>query len=202
MSAHPKHLSADERRAATVEAVVDLAANQNPGDITTAAIALRMGVTQGALFRHFPSKDAVMQAVMVWVGDRVLGRVDKAVAGAASPMAALEAAFSAHVDFASKHPGAPRMLFGELQHPEDTPAKLVVQTLLRQYSKRLRILLEAGKAQGELEATLDVEAAVIAYIGMFQGLVMRTLLAGDAAHMRRDAARVFAIYRRGIASKP
>lgn len=202
MGAHPKHLTADERRAATVNAVVELAANQNPGDITTAAIAQRMGVTQGALFRHFPSKDAVMRAVMVWVGDRVLGRVDKAAAGAASPMAALEAAFRAHVDFASKHPGVPRMLFGELQHPEDTPAKLVVQTLLRQYSKRLRTLLEAGKAQGELDAALDVEAAVIAYIGMFQGLVMRTLLAGDTAHMHRDASRVFAIYRRGIAGKP
>ena len=30
MSGHPKHLPADERRAATVEAVVDLAAEQNP----------------------------------------------------------------------------------------------------------------------------------------------------------------------------
>lgn len=202
MSTYPKHLTADARRAATVKAVVDLAASQNPGDITTAAIAQRMGVTQGALFRHFPSKNAVMQAVMVWVGDHVLGRIDKAAAGAQSPIAAIEAMFGAHVDFASKHPGVPRMLFGELQHPGDTPAKLVVQTLLRQYSKRLKALLEAGQAQGELAATLDVEAAVIAYIGMFQGLVMRTLLAGDATRMRRDAARVFAIYRRGIESKP
>lgn len=198
MSTPPKHLTADARRAATVKAVVDLAARQNPGDITTAAIAQRMGVTQGALFRHFPSKNAVMQAVMVWVGDRVLGRIDKAAADAESPIAALEAMFDAHVDFVSRHPGVPRMLFGELQHPGDTPAKRVVQTLLHQYSKRLKALLEAGKAQGELDPTLDVDAAVIAYIGMFQGLVMRTLLAGDATRMRRDAVRVFAIYRRGI----
>ncbi|HET7612012.1 MAG TPA: TetR/AcrR family transcriptional regulator [Rhodanobacteraceae bacterium] len=202
MNARPRHLTAEARRTATVEAVVELAARQNPSDITTAAIAGRMGVTQGALFRHFPSKDAIMQAVMVWMGDRVFARIDKAAAAAASPVAALEAMFMAHVDFISKHPGVPRMLFGELQHSRDTPAKHVAQTLLRQYGKRLGTALEAGIAQGELDAGLDVEAAVIAYIGMFQGLVMRTLMAGDATQMRCDAPRVFAIYRRGIAGKP
>lgn len=60
----PSPCSADERRAATVEAVVQLAATQNPSDITTSAIASHMHLTQGALFRHFPSKDAILQAVM------------------------------------------------------------------------------------------------------------------------------------------
>ncbi|MDE2380483.1 TetR family transcriptional regulator, partial [Bradyrhizobium sp.] len=57
-----KYLSAEERRRLTVETVVSLAAAQNPSEITTAAIAARMHVTQGALFRHFPSKDAIWQA--------------------------------------------------------------------------------------------------------------------------------------------
>jgi hypothetical protein len=45
MNEHPKHLPADER-AATVEAVINLAAEQNPSDITTTAIAQRMGLTR------------------------------------------------------------------------------------------------------------------------------------------------------------
>ena len=36
MQTNPKHLPADERRAVTVEAVVELAAEQNPSEITTA----------------------------------------------------------------------------------------------------------------------------------------------------------------------
>ena len=55
----PKNLPADQRRAVTVEAVIELTAEQNPGDITTTAITQRMNLTQGALFRHFPSKDAI-----------------------------------------------------------------------------------------------------------------------------------------------
>ena len=195
-----KNLPADERRAATVEAVVALAAEQNPNDITTTAIAQRMGLTQGALFRHFPSKEAILQAVMRWVMERLLARVDKAAEGAASPAAALEAVFMTHIDFVSEHPGVPRMLFGELQRPGETLPKRMVQTLIHHYGERLRRLLEAGKAQGELDAGLDVDAAAVLFIGTIQGLVMQSLLVGDVAGIRRDAPGVFAIYRRGIES--
>ena len=198
MSSHSKHLPAEERRAATVEAVVELAAEQNPSDITTTAIAQRMGLTQGALFRHFPTKDAILESVMDWVAERLLARVDKAAASAASPMAALEAVFMAHIDFVAEHPGVPRMLFGELQRPGDTLPKKMVQTLIRHYGERLQHLLETGKTQGELHAQLDIEAASVSFIGSIQGLVMQSLLAGDVTRMRRDAVGVFAIYLRGI----
>jgi AcrR family transcriptional regulator len=198
MSGRPKHLPANERRAATVEAVVDLAAEQNPSDITTTAIAQKMGLTQGALFRHFPSKDAILEAVMSWVTDRLLARVDKAAEGAVSPKAALEAVFMTHIDFVSDHPGVPRMLFGKLQRPGETLPKRMAQTLIRHYGERLRGLLEAGKARGELCSDLDPDAATTLFIGTIQGLVMQSMLAGDVARVRRDAPGVFAIYLRGI----
>ena len=201
MSEHPKHLPADERRAATVEAVINLAAEQNPSNITTTAIAQRMGLTQGALFRHFPTKDAILEAVMTWVAERLLSRVDRAAQNVTSPLAALEAVFMAHIDFVSEHPGVPRMLFGELQRPGETLPKRMVQTLIQRYGERLRHLLERGKAIGELDANLDIEAASVSFIGSIQGLVMQSLIAGDAARIRRDASGVFAIYRRGIGSE-
>ena len=202
MNEPAQYLPADERRSATVEAVVDLAAQQNPSDITTTAIAQHMGLTQGALFRHFPSKDAILQAVMTWVAERLLLRLDKAAGQAASPTAALQAVFMAHIGFVSERPGVPRLIFGELQRPGQTVAKQMVQTLIQQYGERLRRLLEAGKAQGELDAALDVPAAAVLFIGTVQGLVMQSLLAGDVARMRQDAPGVFAIYLRGIRRQP
>ena len=193
-----KHLPADERRAVTVEAVIELAAEQNPNGITTAAIAERMGLTQGALFRHFPNKDAILQAVMTWVAERLLSRVDQASQGIASPIAALEAIFMTHVDFVAQHPGVPRMIFGELQRAGETAPKRMVQTLIRQYGERLYRLIEVGKEQGELDKELDTQAAASLFIGTIQGLVMQSLLAGVVDNIRRDAPRVFAIYRRGI----
>lgn len=199
MTGHAKHLPANERRETTVEAVVDLAATQNPSEITTAAIAQHMSVTQGALFRHFPTKDAIWHAVMEWAAERLLARVDAAVKGIASPVDALQAMFLSHVAFVAQHPGVPRMMFGELQRPQ-SPARRMVQTVLKQYAQRLHRLLDLAKAAREVPASLDTEAAAMLFIGTIQGLVMQSLLSGDMAAVRRDAPRVFAIYRRGIGS--
>ena len=200
MNTHVKHLPADERRAVTIEAVVDLAGLQNPSEITTAAIAKHMNLTQGALFRHFPTKDAIWQAVMEWVAERLLARIDGAAQGFDSPLAAMQAMFMSHVEFVAEHPGAPRMMFGELQRAEQTAPKRIVQSLIQRYAERLHRLIEAGKACGELPAELDTEAAATLFIGTIQGLVMQSLLAGNVERIRHDAPRVFAIYRRGIRS--
>ncbi|TVO78406.1 TetR/AcrR family transcriptional regulator [Sedimenticola selenatireducens] len=200
MALHVKHLSGDKRRAITVETVIELAAEQNPNDITTAAIANRMGLSQGALFKHFPNKDAILSAVMEWVSKRLLSRVDKAVQSIASPTAALEAMFMAHVSFVAEHPGVPRMLFGELQHASDTAPKRMAQTLISHYRERIHKFIEAGKAEGELYSGLDNDAAVSLFVGSIQGLVMQSLLAGDVKKLAQEAPRVFNIYLRGIRS--
>lgn len=193
-----KHLPAEQRRAVTVEAVLALAAEQNPSEITTAAIAQRMHLTQGALFRHFPCKEAIWQAVMEWVAEQLLARLAEAAKGAASPLAALEAMFMAHLEFAGSHPGVPRIIFGELQRAGDTPAKQMTRTLIGRYGERLRGLIEEGQGQGELAREVDPTAAATLFIGTIQGLVMQSLLSGDTARMRAEAPGVFAIYRRGI----
>ncbi len=198
MQPKSKHLPADERRAVTVEAVIELSAEQNPGDITTSAIARHMNLTQGALFRHFPNKEAIWQAVMEWVSEHLLARVDKAIKAEKTQLAALEAVFVTHIEFVAAHPGVPRMLFGELQRAEDTAPKRMARTLLRKYGERLTVLIEKGKAEGEIDSAVDTVAAGTLFIGTIQGLVMQSLLAGDTGSMRDKVPRVFTIYRRGI----
>jgi len=190
-----KHLPADERRAATVEAVVALAAQTNPSDISTTAIAKHMGVTQGALFKHFPTKESIIEAVMGWVADRLLARIDAATRKAATPLAALEAVFMTHVEFVTIHPGVPRMLFGELQRAEMNGPKRLVQALIARYSERVRALLAQGKAAGEIRANMDEGSAALLFVGMVHGLVMQSLLAGDVRQMSDQAAGVFALFR-------
>ena len=205
MNSPAKYLSAEARRAATVEAVIQLAAQTPPSEITTTAIAQHMGVTQGALFKHFPTKEAILEAVMVWVAEHLLSRFEEAAHGAQAhggALAALEARVLAHVDFVVEHPGVPRMLFGELQRSEMTAPKRVVQTLLGHYGARLQQWLAQGQAQGQVAGTLDCATAVTLFIGSLQGLVMQSMLAGDVLHMRRQAAPVFALYRRAVMAVP
>lgn len=193
-----RNLSAEERRALTVATVVDLAGVQDPREITTDAIAKQMKVTQGALFRHFASKDEIWQAVMEWVADRLLERLDRASGDGRSPANALRAMFMSHVEFIISHPGVPRMMFGELQRAEPTPSKRVARTLVARHGERVARMIEAGKAAGEFAPDTDPQAAAMMFIGTVQGLVIQALLSGDIAQMRLSAPGVLDIFMRGI----
>jgi hypothetical protein len=101
--------------------------------------------------------------------------------------------FMAHIDFIVQHPGIPRLLFGELQSAESSAAKRVAEAMIQQYGERLGKLLTAGVACGELDESLDCEAATTLFIGTIQGLVMQSLLAGNVELIRANAPRVFVI---------
>lgn len=195
-----KHLPAEERRLAIVHAVLALAARSNPDAITTAAIAGQMGLTQGALFRHFDSKEAVLAEVMRWARHSLLAHIGAATAGITSPLATLEAAFLAHAGFVGRYPGIPRLIFSELQRADNTAAKQEVQLLMQEYGKQLFQWFEAGKQQGELAGDLDTLAAIPLFIGSLQGLVMQSLLMGNIDRIRQDAPRIFRLYCNGIRS--
>ncbi|MEC9485986.1 MAG: TetR/AcrR family transcriptional regulator [Prosthecochloris sp.] len=173
------------------------AGERNPGEITTAAIAERMKLTQGALFRHFPSKDALWEAVMRWVEGKLFGEIDKAT-GVTSSVDALKSMFMAHIEFVNRHPGVPRMLFAELQKPDNTSAKKVARSLLQRYAKRLKELLEQGVRDGALDSGIDPGAASGMFIGTVQGLVMQLMISGEVEIKVSDAEKVFMLYLRGI----
>ncbi|MCK9535066.1 MAG: TetR/AcrR family transcriptional regulator [Pseudomonas sp.] len=196
-----KYLPADERRAVTVTAVIELAAQQNPSEITTAAIAQHMSVTQGSLFRHFANKEAILESVMHWVAKRLLARIDKAMQGQDTAIAALRAAFMSHIQFISDHPGVPRLLFSELQRKENTAAKKLVNILLSQYQQRLQHTLEQGKQDQELDAQLDVAAAATLFIGSIQGLVVQSIVLGNSDMLLSAAQDIFVLYQRAIEAR-
>ena len=135
---------------------------------------------------------------MEWLAERLLARIDRTARDIESPLDALKAMFLSHVEFVIEHPGVPRMMFGELQRAEASPAKRMAQTLIQRYAERIRTRIEAGKARGEIAAEVDTEAAATLFIGSIQGLVMQSMLSGDIERIRADAPGVFAIYQRGI----
>jgi hypothetical protein len=55
----------------TVQALLDLAFDTCPDQISTAAVTERMGLSHGALFRHFPSRDALWVEAVTWAIDEL-----------------------------------------------------------------------------------------------------------------------------------
>ena len=199
--------STEIRQAALVEAALTLAAQRSPADITTGDLAQVVGITQGAMFRHFPSKEAVWLAVLDWTADTLMSRLQSAADAELAnldkfaPLAALQAVFMAHVDFVVAHPGVPRVIFQELQHARDTVLKARVRGLMQQYRRLLMGLLEHAHEQRLLAPGTDPEAAAVRCVGSVQGLVMQSLISGEVRAMAQQAPGVFKIYLRGLTLK-
>jgi TetR/AcrR family transcriptional regulator len=191
-------LPTEERQAEIVSAAITLAQHISPVSITTGDIATAVGLSQGAVFKHFPTKEAIWVASMQWVRERLLAKLDEATREATSAVLALEAVFRAHVAFVIEHPGAPRIIFHELQQPTDSPVKQEVRAMLQAYRQLLLNQFEAGIKLGELPTRLNPEAAATLFVGIVQGLVMQSMLTGNPAAMKTQADAVFVIYLRGI----
>ncbi|TCS71543.1 TetR family transcriptional regulator [Sulfuritortus calidifontis] len=191
-------LPTEHRQAEMVQAMLTLTEQQGVETITTSDIAKSVGLSQGAVFRHFPNKQSIWLAAIDWVQRTLLAAIDGAAQTKALPLERLQAMFEAHVDFVARHPGVPRLLFHELQRPGDSPVKKSVRALLAAYRRRLIGLLNEAKQAGQARAGLDTDAAATLFIGMIQGLVMQTMLMGKTQAMRPIASGLFAIYLDGI----
>ncbi|WP_310567806.1 TetR family transcriptional regulator [Hydrogenophaga sp.] len=192
----------EQRQASLVAAALALAAQRSPADVTTADLALAVGITQGAVFRHFESKAAIWLAVMDTVHHDLLARLHAAAETQAPPLVALRAVFMAHVDFVLEQPGVPRVIFQELQRPEDTPLKARVRGLMQDYRHLITGLLQRAQAARQLAPGTNLQAAAVLFIGSVQGLVMQSLLSGQVAAIRPLAPAVFDLFQQAVAAPP
>lgn len=194
------YLSADLRRAETVATVIELAASHDPAVMTTGQIAAAMGVSQGALFRHFPDKMAIWTAVLEWTSAELNHRFE--ALPESSPLARLEAMLAAHVDFVIERPGVPRILFGELQRAGDTPTKAIGRQLMAGYRVRVARELHSAREAGDIADATDVEAATVLFLAMVQGMVMQGLAIDDFSAMPVLSRRLFGLFRQSLGSSP
>ena len=191
-------LSSETRQTQIIETVIALAAQHSPGQITTQEIANVIGVTQGALFRHFPNKESIWLATIEWVENELLTMLEASAKQAASPMNGLQQVFLCHVDFVIARPGVPRLIFNELQQPADSPIKAAVRKLLQRYRQLVSGLIVSAATCNEIGRNVDVSAAATLFLGSIQGLVMQSMLADNVQAMHQTAEQIFPLFLRSL----
>ena len=191
-------LSSETRQTQIVETVIALAAQHSPGQITTQEIANVIGVTQGALFRHFPNKESIWLAAIEWVENELLTTLEAVAKQAANPIDGLQQVFFSHVDFVIARPGVPRLIFNELQQPADSAIKAAVRKLLQRYRQLVSGLIIAAAEGDEINRNVNISAAATLFLGSIQGLVMQSMLADNVQAMHQTAEQIFPLFLRSL----
>ena len=193
-----RRMPTEERQSEIIRVAVELAAEKGVDSVTTQDMADAMNVTQGAIFKHFATKDDIWVAVMRWIREQLMKVLEKASSEATDPIDAIERMFFAHVAFISKHPAIPRLLFSELLHKKSSKLRDLIQEIISGYEAKIAGLLDAAKKQSLVPPDLDSRSAAVLYIGMIQGLVMQASIFGGKRSLLEEAKKTFPIYLHGI----
>ena len=196
-----RRLSTEERQSEIIRVAVELAADKGVDSVTTQNMADAMQLTQGAIFRHFATKDDIWVAVMQWIRGRLMKVLDKAASDASDPLDAIERMFFAHITFINKHPAIPRLLFSELLHKKNSKLRQLIQEIISGYEAKIAGLLESAKVQSLASDDLDSKSAAVLYIGMIQGLVMQASIFGGKRALQQEAEKTFPIFLYGIKTR-
>jgi AcrR family transcriptional regulator len=198
MSEHRQRLSAEERQEEIIKAAVELAGEQGVDNVTTQDMANAVGITQGAIFRHFPTKDMIWLAVIHWVRGRLMGVVDMAASQGSDPLDSLEKMFFAHLGFVDKVPAIPKLVFTDQLLKKNPKIKELVRSILADYEAKVTGLIAQAKAQNLVRPDLDEHAAAVMFTGIIQGLVMRVSIMEARKSLIAEGKLVFPIFLHGI----
>ncbi len=165
--------SGEERREEIVQAVIELAACDSGGPLSTQAIADRVGIAQPTVFRHFSTREKILQAVIEWIARHLLGLVGSIAAGSGSAAERLQHLVARQLEFISRHRGLPRLLFSERLHQDSSMLKASVGKVMDSWTRTVAGLIAEGREDGSMRAELDAEETARLVLAMIQGLVMR-----------------------------
>ena len=151
-------------------------------------IAKRAGVGPGTLYRHFPTRDALFDAVMqVWV-DRVTETTDKALTYEGPTREFVVGWFEAYVALISLHKGGPAKITSAMG-VEESPIATKCRTLVAATERIVEHLQAHGSLRGDVDAVqmcrLVGGVAVVADQGDLGADAVRPMLAVLADGMLR-----------------
>jgi AcrR family transcriptional regulator len=198
MAEHRQRLSAEARQEEIIRAAVDLAGEQGVDGVTTQDMAKAVGITQGAIFRHFPTKDMIWLGVIHWVRGRLMGVLDMAAARGSDPLDALEKMFFAHLGFVEKVPAIPKLIFTNQLLKNNPRIRELVRSILTDYEDKVSGLIVQARAQNLVRPDLDAAAAAVMFTGMIQGLVIRVPIIEARKSLVEEGRLVFPIFLHGI----
>ena len=155
--------TAGERREEIVRAVLKIIGERGQVALTTSALAQEVGVTTGALFRHFPSLEAMLRET----ARHALARLEATFPDAGlPPLERLMELARRRIELVGSDPGLAWLLRSEqavLTLPEDA-----VGWLLDMVARSRRFLVDAlreGAADGTFRGDIDPESLLVPVVG-------------------------------------
>ena len=124
----------------------------NPGKkVTTANLAKAVGVSEAALYRHFPSKAKMFEALIEYSEEVVFGLIKQVLDEPGGILSKIEKIMRIVLSFSTKNPGITRILLGDALVGEHERLRKRTDQFFQRIETQLRQVLREGELQGQLK---------------------------------------------------
>ena len=118
----------------------------SPGQrITTAKLAAEVGVSEAALYRHFPSKARMFEGLIEFIEDTLLSRINLILENEKESQTRVYNILLLLLTFAEKNPGITRILTGDALQGEQERLRERVQGLFEKLETQFKQVLRERK---------------------------------------------------------
>lgn len=182
------------RRDQIAQAALALVAEHGPAKLSMTRIADRMGLATSAMYRHFPGKDEIIDAVIDLIGSRLDANVAAASRASGNPLARLEFVLRQHVALVRENSGIPRLVFsGEVFCGSEGKRERLFR-LINGYLTRVAGIIREGQMAGNIRNDVDAPTLAVHFLGLVQPAVILGHLSDGRFDVARHARRAWRLF--------
>mgnify|MGYP006145929241 CR=1 FL=1 len=145
---------------------------QSPGQrVTTAGLAKHVGVSEAALYRHFPSKAKMFEALIEFIENTIFSRITQIMSEEMQADKRCEMILGLILTFSERNPGITRILTGDPLAGETERLRQRVTQLFDRIEAQLRQIIREMPLRGEQKTSTDPIVAANLLLSLVEGRI-------------------------------
>lgn len=167
--------------------------------LTIHELAQGLGVTDGALYRHFRSKKEIISLLINDIERTLLDTIKQAADSTGDPKQKLCNILSSHLSYAEQRKGVSFIIINETLSINDRALRRKMFGVIHKYLNTIKGILAEGVKQGSFRKELELSSASIAFFGMVQSMVTLWALSGFKYSLNRNRIdELLNVFKKGV----
>ena len=152
---------------------------RTPGErITTAGLARAVGVSEAALYRHFPSKARMFEGLIEFIEESVFGLTNQILEREKGMLGRCDRLLTLLLGFAERNPGLCRLLAGDVLVGETERLRQRINQFYERLETQFRQILREGELNGELPPDRPVAPLANLLLAIVEGRINQFVRSG------------------------
>ncbi len=144
----------------------------HPGElITTAGLAKEVGVSEAALYRHFPSKYKMYESLIEFIEEAVFSRISRILDEDMPADARCEKILWLVLSFAEKNPGLARLLYGDALAGERDKLRMRVMQFFDRLNTQFRQIFREAEVRENLRMVAPASLSAELLVAVLDGKI-------------------------------